>query len=211
MWGLWTEHFPFALVWRANGNTNKRPFPSRAPTWSWISIDGRVRAAARSTFYEIIVFCEVVKSNTCVGAVDHWVITLQCKRLLEIANIEMNVERKDLAMCTVYLPHAVKPNHNDVDLHLDDNGRDHSNPAERSYLMCVYVQDEYEESGLVVQAVKGRKGCFERLGVYRTYFTACAKFTKERDFLASDDELLLYEDKCAKQEGKEQMYLISLI
>ena len=46
--GLWEEHFKYQLLWQvmkesqANGLPSYRPRPSRAPSWSWLSIDANI-------------------------------------------------------------------------------------------------------------------------------------------------------------------------
>ena len=39
--GLWTHHLLFDLLWCVNDEPKQRP-PRRAPTWSWISVDGEI-------------------------------------------------------------------------------------------------------------------------------------------------------------------------
>ncbi|EGY22193.1 hypothetical protein VD0002_g1365 [Verticillium dahliae] len=40
--GLWRRHLEFDLLWSLEGSPKCRPSPYRAPSWSWISVDGAV-------------------------------------------------------------------------------------------------------------------------------------------------------------------------
>jgi hypothetical protein len=45
--GLWAEHVKFTLLWHLEGESKKRPL-RQMPTWSWVSVDGKIGHRLRS-------------------------------------------------------------------------------------------------------------------------------------------------------------------
>src|SRR6202012_4158637 len=45
--GLWAEHVKFTLLWHLEGESKKRPL-RQMPTWSWVSVDGKIGHGLRS-------------------------------------------------------------------------------------------------------------------------------------------------------------------
>ncbi|KAH7385786.1 heterokaryon incompatibility protein-domain-containing protein [Pyrenochaeta sp. MPI-SDFR-AT-0127] len=60
--GLWNEHLPAQLLWRLWAEPSKRPDKYRAPSWSWVSVDGWVMMEHESHAERIAI--EVVECKT---------------------------------------------------------------------------------------------------------------------------------------------------
>ena len=88
LFGIWREHLPAALLWKADGGPVRKPFPFRAPTWSWISNDGDIKLLVSEKSDKLL--CKVISIEAPIDPFGHdkeCVIVLECQRLLKLVNL----------------------------------------------------------------------------------------------------------------------------
>lgn len=209
-WGMWSEHLPSTLLWHSSSEKCTRPYPLRAPTWSWGSIDGPVGMREEiSKSYS----CIVVETKNLVDSFDqfdNWLITIKCERLLEVTSIqERQVSNHwyDL-LCKVSVS-GLQSNLWDVHFNLDEGSQKSADLVAKIYFLDIEEQFGSSRDGLILQAVDGKKGYFRRLGTYTAY-DACEAFAQARSLPVSEDELSIYDSKCVTEGNENPMYIIHL-
>lgn len=176
--GLLGTLLPSQLLWnvsrcqQADGRPSCRPFPYRAPSWSWASVDGRVYpgGASREGIMISILKSDTtpVTSNVAGQLKDAFLLikgslcTGQLYSVISSSTVRLVVNEQDLGLgCTVKL---------DVDSEDLKEG-----------VYCLPIQYRgpsfYREAGypldfsssilgLVLRPVRTKKGTFQRIGMY---------------------------------------------
>jgi len=159
LWGIWKEDLPAQLLWETSA-PQARLINQRAPSWSWISIDGAVyldeetwEGPVTNSYYTIsIILHRPTEGFLELGIrCQYLVCTTELKAILELHKSEY-----EGIMNARYSP--------------DTNSNDEWDAS--SYFLpirSVPIHHEYFQCtlGLIIRAIKDHKGKFHRLGYYK--------------------------------------------
>ena len=172
--GLWQTAFDEQLLWmvigerQANGRASQRPTPYRAPSWSWLSIDGDVKLASLGSNPTLIdvkhIHIDLLDKNHPTGQIKGGHIVMCCQllsathgaRISSDPNIPQNYllfNGQEIGTTQIFFDEAARK------------------PAKNELIFCVpisYERNTFRISGLVLSPTTGERGAeYQRIGLFK--------------------------------------------
>lgn len=218
--GMWRSQLPWSLTWFVHMNSRKvssRAFPYRAPTWSWLSVDGQIsvnisREPGNIFYVEVLDIQMRYAHSDPTREIDSGRLYLRGNlRQAKILLTDSTEDRYGFRFTLELKSGPLLKSHKYMDFQLDVWQPDfaENNDNDELYVMpCCGPAAENTHNMLLLKCVDAKNGEFERLGTL--WFSALWEYpTLLPTILAHDDD----EDSipCAEFDAVKRLHTIVLI
>lgn len=183
--GLWRHNFPSELLWTVSNGSPIHPLQCQAPSWSWASITGIVELNG-------VVSYRFTKTKIMIDIVEVGVIPLvdrfgqlrdacpnlkgHVARLRDIYN-QYGHEYFSLQKRTYSMNFEIRTVESTFYVHLNntEDTASFSSRVERFYSLPVFSKKSdgggdlfYRTEGLILERIEQSRGCYRRVGTFKT-------------------------------------------